>query len=42
MVLGIWLAVFGVMEITAAFRIRIRGLGRAGSRTSRLRQRLTG
>jgi uncharacterized membrane protein HdeD (DUF308 family) len=39
-VLGIWLAIFGVMEITAAFRIR--GLGRSASRTSRLRQRLTG
>lgn len=39
-VLGIWLAIFGVMEITAAFRMR--GLGHSASRTSRLRQRLTG
>jgi uncharacterized membrane protein HdeD (DUF308 family) len=38
-VLGVWLAIFGVMEITAAFRIR--GAGHSASRTSRLRQRLT-
>jgi uncharacterized membrane protein HdeD (DUF308 family) len=39
--LGIWLAIFGVMEITGAFRIR--GLSRSSSRTTRsLRQRLTG
>jgi uncharacterized membrane protein HdeD (DUF308 family) len=39
-VLGVWLAIFGVMEITLAFRIR--GVGRTATRASRLRQRLTG
>jgi uncharacterized membrane protein HdeD (DUF308 family) len=39
-VLGVWLAIFGVMEITLAFRIR--GAGRTATRATRLRQRLTG
>jgi uncharacterized membrane protein HdeD (DUF308 family) len=39
-VLGVWLAIFGVMEITAAFRIR--GAGHPATPARRLRQRLTG
>jgi uncharacterized membrane protein HdeD (DUF308 family) len=39
-VLGVWLAIFGVMEITAAFRIRRSGHPATPAR--RLRQRLTG
>jgi uncharacterized membrane protein HdeD (DUF308 family) len=39
-VLGVWLAIFGVMEITAAFRIR--GAGHPATPARSLRQRLTG
>jgi uncharacterized membrane protein HdeD (DUF308 family) len=39
-VLGVWLAIFGVMEITLAFRIR--RAGHPATPARRLRQRLTG